>query len=331
MAFDSVPWAIGGGALHSDEVARIFANAATRDAQGVLLPGNLKVTALGTPSGAVTIAAGAAVIRNQQAAGQSYIGRAGSSTQVSVSANNSGSIRRDLLIAEVVDPDFAPWQPSDVPDPASGPYFRPRIISGVAANTTTLAQAGLTSSGVPLARIDIPNGTVNITNAMIVDLRSLAQPRTGFAFDVQAVASQQILALAQTAYTDWPLNSLGVYVPPWATHAQVGINLQSPLGYGAGSGNGNGNADAYVRVNMNGLTSNPSVWDWNAPSNLAVTDAIGIPVTAYGEFDVQAMRGQTVVVKPQAARYATGVNTGKVVLDTWHQVEFDVRFSERTV
>ena len=61
MSFDSVPWFVGGGALHSPEVARLLAHAATSGAAGVVTPADLAVSALPVPGASVRVAVGGAL------------------------------------------------------------------------------------------------------------------------------------------------------------------------------------------------------------------------------------------------------------------------------
>jgi hypothetical protein len=326
VAVDPVPLAIGGGAVHTDDVFRVAANAFSRDSQGIVLPGQAKVTALGTPGGAVNVAAGGLVIRCAQLPGQSYIARIISTTQVSIAANSSGSTRRDLVYAEIIDPDFSPWQPSGTagaPNTSvpNGPYFRLNVISGVAAGTTRLTQTGYGASGVELARIDIPTGTTAITTAMITDLRSLAQPRVGFAFDVQSGPSTAVtLPLTQTTFTDFPLQSLNVYVPRWATHAQVTAR-------GGVSCNNAANMD--MCVSFAGTLGPAYFFDYNGTATALGPETI--PFTCYGEFLVTSIQDATVTLKTQARRTFTGVATGSILFDQFQQIEYDVRFSERAI
>lgn len=327
MAFDPVPLAIGQGAVHADDVFRVAANAFSRDSQGVNLPGHLKVTALGTPGGAVTIAAGAAIVRNAQFVGQSYVGNAPTPTQVAIAPNNSASVRRDLVIGRIIDPDFAPWQPSGSPGApnvsvADGPYWQPYVVSGVPANTATLAQAGISYSGVPLARVDIPANTTNITNAMIADVRQLAQPRTGFAYDIQTPASRQDMLVSDTTFKDWPLNSLQVYVPRWATHMQVIESINQIHTNGIAG-------DFAPRLSVAGVTATSPVFDYNGGAAQPGGEE-HIPFTMAAEFVVTAVQDGIVTIKSQAQRTFTS-NTGVIYVDGRTQIIFDVRFSERVV
>jgi hypothetical protein len=327
VAFDPVPIAIGNGAVLQDDVFRVFANAATRDSEGVVLPGQFKTTALGSPGAAVSIAPGGLVVRNAQKTGESYIGRAQTATQVSISPNNGGSTRRDLVLARIIDPDYSPWQPSGTPGAPNtsvpnGPYFEPYVLSGVGA-VTNAAQAGITYSAVALARVDMPAGAQTVQSGYITDLRQLAQPRIGFAYDVQTVASSQQLLVTDTTVKDWPLNSLQVYVPRWATHAQVGITL---LTVGT-----DGNAsDFSPRVYVGGATVVSAAWDYNGGGTDHYAGVEKLPFQMYGEFNVVAAQDSIITVKPQAQRTFTS-NTGLVVMDTTGLVVFDVRFSERVV
>jgi hypothetical protein len=319
VAFDPVPLAIGNGALHSDDVWRVAANAFSRDAQGIVLPGQMKVTALGTPGPAVSVAPGGVLVRNVQSPGQSYVGRAGTATQVAIAPNNSGAVRRDLIIARIIDPDFAPWQPSGSPGApnvsvADGPYFEPFVVSGVASNVTRASQV-VSYSAVALARVDVPATTTNITSAMIVDCRELAQPRVAFAYDVQTAAAQTLTTTLNSAVT-FPSNSLQVYVPRWATHAQVsvdftGLVLNSPGIVGDG------------RVDFGGTNGPWVTLDANIASGQERTTFITL-----GEFLVTAVADTTVTLTTEFQRRQY---TGIVSADTRTLLRYDVRFSERVI
>lgn len=322
MAFDPVPLAIGQGAQHTDDVWRAFANAATQDSQGTNLPGDMKVTALGTPGEAVTVAAGAVVIRNVQKPGQSYVGLAYSATNVPIPRNNTGAVVRHLLVARIIDPDFSPWQPSGSPgapntDVATGPYFEPFLVSGVASNVTKASQVISNYSAVALARIDVASvasGASPVTTAMIVDCRALARPRTGFAYDVQACTVQSLSTTLTTFFT-FPSNSLQVYIPRWATHAQVSVDFTG-LALTTPGIVGNG------RVVLNGVAGPSVTLDANIAGQERTT------FIALGEFDVRAIQDTTVAVTTQFNRTQY---TGAVQTDTRTLLRYDIRFSERVV
>jgi hypothetical protein len=175
MAFDPVPWFVGGGALHPAEAARQLTYAVTGGAVGVGAVDDLKITQLPTAGTSVRAASGGAVIPNLYpgASQQSYAGRAASTTDISVTATGSGSGRVDLVIARIDDPQYGGTVPGDV---TVGPYIKFAIIQNVASGSTGLP-AGLAYPAVALARLDIPASTGTITNAMITDLRAVANPR----------------------------------------------------------------------------------------------------------------------------------------------------------
>lgn len=168
MAFDSVPWFIGGEAEHSAEAARNQTWIATQGATGVVQPRDMRVTATSTPSGSVNIAPGGAVIEStyQGASQQSYTIRNPTQTSVSIPANNTSGTARRYVWAQVTDPQYEGAQPSDV---ALGPYTRPVV--------TTSATPPGSHPAVLLAEIRMGANTATVTQSMIYDAREVANPR----------------------------------------------------------------------------------------------------------------------------------------------------------
>lgn len=326
MAVNPVPWAITGSALDTF-VMRQFANFATRDAEGIQLPGDCKVTATGIPSGNVNIAAGGLLIRNAQAAaagdGQSYVGRITSDTLHPVPPTG-GSARSDLIMMTIKDPDFSPWSPWPIgTDPnviQYGPYFYPERLA-VAGGTTKAAQV-VAYSAYALARLDLPPGTTNVTNAMIADLRGLAQPRVGFARAVQpGPGVQDNLLLADTSYNTFPANTLALTIPTWATNCVANISLNNVKVQGA--------ADFESRVNLGGLTGPAVPFDYLG-NGISSTFVEGIPFTVSADLDVRSLQGQTVVAQVQSRRTFTS-NDGAIWVDKRQQVVYDLMFVERAI
>ncbi|SDN78989.1 hypothetical protein [Geodermatophilus sp. DSM 45219] len=227
MAVRPVPFVIE-GALHSDEVFRGALSASTQEAQGVCLPGHLKVTATSTPSGQVQVAPGAALIKNRQQPGESYYGSTDNQpTLVSVDPMLSGT-RYDLIVMRIIDPNFAPWQPSGTPGAPNtsttvGPYCQIVAIKGVDANTTSADFLGY--SAVALARVKMTN-TSNVTE--IADLRELAQPRTWTRTLGGSPAPGEVTYPPGSMDSGDPANMVTlsnitpqVRIPKWATHADI--------------------------------------------------------------------------------------------------------------
>lgn len=225
MPLDSVPWFVGGGAEHSPEVARTLAYAATGGKQGIISSGDLKVSATAVPGGTVQVSVGSAVIpsRNPTGRNQSYIARMNTADTVAIAATGSSGGRSDLVVIQIEDPYVSgePWQ--NPADPKVGPYVFTRVISNVPAGTTDLNNVSGYSgrTAITLARIDIPANTGTITNAMIKDLRDLANPRSERTV-VPGTLTGANRTLSTTSWQSFPVNGIGyVHVPSWATHAVI--------------------------------------------------------------------------------------------------------------
>lgn len=299
---------------------REFANIATRDTQGIQLPGHLKVTQTGSPSGNVSATAGGVIIRNSNNIGQSYIGRVTSDTLVPIPPT-SGSSQSYLIFAYIRDPDFSPWQPYTDPNQIKfGPYF---FVDKVACSgSTTKASQVVSYSAVELARVDMPPSTTNITDAMIHDLRSLAQPRVGFAQAVQAGPASDFLTIGQTTWRNFPTNSLAVTVPPWATNCLASIRLNQIQT--------DGPSDFLSAINLGGIRGISSNYDYNGNPGTSVGFVEGIPMELYADIDVRTLQGQTVTCYPEAERTWT-MNTGNIYFNNHQQVVFDLRFIEKAI
>lgn len=298
--------------------ARAAHYAATRGAQGITLPGDMKVVATPTPSQGVRIGTGSCTVLNAQATGESYQGLARSSTDVGIDV--TGATRYDLVVAQIIDPDFAPWTTADVPDTVNGPYFLPHVIKGVASGTTKASDV-VSYAALALARIAVP-ASGNITNGLITDLRRLAQPRTWPHKNVQPGPSSGTTQLptSQTAFTAWPGITDQVQVPDWATRAQIGITLNisvmDPV-----------NID--LEVDFGGIVGPITYFDYNGTSG--VNGAETVPITVFADLDVRSLAGETVPLNTLARRTFTDVATGVANFGSSEQGTFDVLFSETIV
>lgn len=318
MSWDSVPWFIGGGAQHSPEVARLLAFAATSGAEGIVAVGDLKVSALSVPGGSVHVADGAALVLNRAAGGtsQTYVARLPSEDTATI-APTGGSARSDLIVAQIEDPFMAgePWQ--DPVDPTVGPYVFTRVISNVPAGTTSLqAVSGYSGrSALVLARIDIPANTGTITAAMITDLRKLAQPREHREVFMGGVSAASTITASSSAITDWPVYTVQVYVPTWATRVDLMTTVTS---FQVSAVKTDGNVRAVIGTIVGGAQAldldNPS-----GPTREAVTLLAGATVPV-------AMRGTLATIKVQ-----TDMVRGTLVGRKGTQVVHDVNFYEKAV
>jgi hypothetical protein len=178
MTFDSVPWAVGGGASLSEGVGRMISYFMFQGAEGVLGATDLEVKALATPGGSVRISPGGCNIVGR-APGQlyeSYLCRNTEDHVVTIDPNNTASARSDLVIARVEDPYVAGAEWSIPSNRAVGPYAFPRVVKSVPSTLRSVRELGNSWAALGLARIDIPALTSTITQGMIVPLRTKVSP-----------------------------------------------------------------------------------------------------------------------------------------------------------
>lgn len=331
MAFDPVPWFVGGGAQHSPEVARTLAYAATGGAEGVVTPGDLKVTPTSVPGNKVQVADGAALILNRAAASdnQTYVARMSTADQVAIAATTSSGGRTDLIVAQIEDPWLSgePWQ--DPVDPTVGPYVFTRVISNVPAGTTRLQDvsgyAGRTA--VTLARVTIPASTATITASMITDLRTLARPRSQRIVAKGTMAAQTLTI--STGWQNFPQNPItNIQVPTWATHATIVMN--STLRYLSGNAAGNlqsflGPVNQFDDTTLYGdqyLDTTVVGGEYRQPMMNPSDGYWAIPAS---------MRGTTVALSSRFKGASTATNGAQIRTGDGDYYFADITFVERTV
>ena len=246
MAFDVVPWAIGGGATLDEGIGRMLPHFMFQGQEGVLSATDLEVKALATPGGSIRVSPGGFVILGRYSGQlyEAYLGRNKSDHVVSVDTNNTASSRSDLVIARIPDP-YVPGSPFPAPpSPSVGVFAEPYIIKGVPSTTRNLQQIGNSWSAIPLARIDIPAFTSTITQAYIVSLRtkvgpppppatpppviiiidqdSPENPEYQFNKVVSGPVTPDTFTSSQVnVWRTWPTftgSSFNVPIPRWATH-----------------------------------------------------------------------------------------------------------------
>lgn len=214
MALNPVPIATT-GATHTAQQFRMMVRDLARDNQGVTTGSDLKVTALATPGAGVQVADGSAVITGQVSSIQgSYSAYNIGSDTVDISATG-GSPRSDMLVLRVEDPDYEGTR-----DPAVDPIVFWEVVPNVSGSATTVPSG---YSAIPIARIDIPASTATITNAMIVDLRQVANPRRERIL-YPYYASDPLVEISGTSET-WQtfpnLTMATIAIPAWAATAKV--------------------------------------------------------------------------------------------------------------
>ncbi|CQR59170.1 hypothetical protein [Streptomyces leeuwenhoekii] len=302
------------GAEHSAQQFRMMIKDLARDNQGVTTGSDLKVTALATPGGAVQIGDGSAVIAGKVSPVQGYYNayNIGSDT-VQIAATGSTS-RSDMLVLRVEDPEYEGDR-----DPATDPIVFFEVIPNVSSTATTVP-AGY--SAIPLARIDIPSSTATITNAMIKDLRQIANPRrerilTPYYFPGPL---QEISGTSTTWKTHPNVTMATLAIPSWAATAKVVFSATNiRLAEGAIFAGfrfmlGSTEAVQEVRIDDNQGTSARRVY-------VEIVETIDLTTTAGA-----AMRGTN---QPFRARMRTDAfNDGKIGADSLTSYKIDVEFLE---
>ncbi|GGZ82222.1 hypothetical protein [Streptomyces rubiginosohelvolus] len=298
------------GATHSAEQFRAMVQDLARGAEGITAGTDLKVTQLGTPGTGVQVASGSGVVRGKVNAFQgSYAVRNQGAATVSI-ASTGGSPRSDMLIARVEDPQY---EGTLNPEVDNINYFQ--VISNVSSSATTIPDG---RTGIPLARIDIPASTSTITNAMIKDIRQIANPRRERQQLTQSPTLQSVEITGSTnVYSAF--NTLGgwnIAIPTWASTAKIrcdvwGLRLTTANFFGAMRGNFGAS-----------LVVQATTIDDNGGNNVrrithGCADTLTLP---------DAYRGTTQLLRLQASG-ASG-NSGRVSVDPSSTALYDVEFVE---
>ena len=327
--FDPVAWSIDGG-KHRGELLRVLAYAATAGAEGIVQTTDCKVHQLATPGPQIEIDAGALLIRNRSAnvRNQTYVANGRTPTRLDV-RQTGGSMRRDLVVVRIKDPQYnASWAPP-VGEAADWQYVDPFIIEGVGADVTSAAQLNLGYPAVALARLDIPAGTTVITNAMIKDLRQVAQPRRQrFVTSWRPAEYRRSDTLPIGVMGLFPLMEIPVNCPEWASQVKMIVNV--------------GNVILGGERITGGMRAE---YGWTLPGNPYVaTDISGIhyvvpPSDAWsvvrntiviaGEAVLPAnFRGRDHKVRIGATRNAGLSSDGHFAVDQWSTITIDLEFVE---
>ncbi len=305
MALAPVPIATK-DAEHSAQQFRMMIKDLARGNQGVTEGDDMKVTALATPGAGVQISDGSAVIAGKVSAVQGFYTAYNIGSDTVDIAATGGVGRSDMIVLRVEDPEYEGTR-----DPATDPIVFFEVVSNVSSSATTVPSG---YSAIPLARIDIPASTATITNAMIKDLRQVANPRRDRRIYTAYPATSS--SLAKTAgYKDWPADAQwSVPIPAWAGRANivvtmagismstgpVWVNFQTVIGSRAGQ-------DSVLDDNQTGVRRSTEV----------IADTFTMP---------SAMRGTTQTLKVQASPNLP--MDGTIAVNNGTAIVADVEFVE---
>ncbi|MCK8431861.1 hypothetical protein G3I77_02130 [Streptomyces sp. D2-8] len=216
MALIQPPMLTHGG-THPARAFRMMVRDLASGNQGVTEGNDLKVREWSTPGAGVRVGDGSAVVRGA-AWGQ------GSYTQYNVGdaivpiAPTGSSARSDLICLRVEDPEYEGNR-----DPAADEIGYFHVVSGVSV-TAKAVPSGMTA--IPLARVDIPANTATITNAMVTDLRLIANPRRERRLYTAYPSALNRLVAQNGQWYNWPAAARWkVPIPSWATSAKLLVTL----------------------------------------------------------------------------------------------------------
>jgi len=321
-------WAATGGTNSADE-ARLMTQASTRNGQGVVGISDLKVQPTSPASDKVVVKAGSCIVRGVEVNYQgSYAGTNAGNDVLDVPAAG-GSTAHHLIIARAEDPTFSgsPW---DTDLEAGEPIVHAVLIPNVSAGTTDVP-AG--TSGIPLARIDLPAGESTVTSGYITDLREMIDPRSQRELRVQVgnVAGDDEAGNITADYERWPQAEWTVTVPVWATQVQIQAVWGNVLLKADGSGTG-GTHDARgsLRVHLEtsgGTTVATAAAAYNV-NQISTTNGYRVVLVNMDQVAVPAaMRGQEVTVQMQVK--GESGQTGRLLADAYGNFSVDMQFLER--
>lgn len=265
MALENTPWFIGNGAEHSAAMSRMVSFAATGGKSGIADRTDLKVYPQNVPNGSVKVRAGVATIVNTYAGGtgQSYVARNLSATDIQIEPTGSASGRSDLIVLEILDPEFEGEAPAD---PNDFEYTRLNVIKGVVDYRVTLTGLNYPRPAIPLARIDIPKSTGTIDASMIKDVRVLANPRKErvlFTHGITAGDPSDTLNYAtasQEGGEAFPNIFWSVDIPEWAQRVKI-IGTWAQLRVPGSGGNNHGKLWVRIGTQPNGFSAQQVNWD----------------------------------------------------------------------
>lgn len=298
------------GATHSAQQFRMLVRDLANGAEGITQGDDLKVTQRGTPGGGVSVDDGSAVVRGRADAFQgSYAACNVGSVDVDIAATG-GAGRSDMVILRIEDPDY-----EGTLDPVTDEIAYFQVISGVSSSATAIPDS---RTGVPLARIDIPASTSTITDAMITDLRQVANPRRRRSVFTQSPSSLSTGIGGSTSYSYFSTASgQMISVPDWATKVIVKIDV-SPIRYDLGNFWGRVGATFGSSLATQDITLDDNQGSGARRIPAIIADTLTIP---------SGYRGTTQLLRVRASGLDAG-QAGRIYVDSGTTFAYDVQFEE---
>jgi len=298
------------GATHSAQQFRMLVRDLANGAEGITQGDDLKVTERATPGGGITVGDGSAVVRGRANTFQgSYSACNIGSVDVDIAATG-GSVRSDMVILRVEDPEY---EGSLDPETDEIAYFQ--VISNVSSSATAIPDG---RTGIPLARIDIPASTSTITDAMVTDLRTCANPRRRRSVFTQSPASISTGIGSSTSYSYFSTAAgWNIAIPDWATKLILIIHV-SPIRYDLGNFWGRIGATFGASLATQDVTLDDNQGSGARRIGSTIGDTLTIP---------SAYRGTTQLLRVRASGLDAG-QAGRIYVDSGTTLIADVQFEE---
>ena len=319
MPLRPVPWAIGNGAENSVELARADSFIGSAGATGIIAPADLKVVQTPTPGAAVRVRKGTGVISSTYAGvfGQSYVVQEQSNEDVPVAATGSSGGATKYVYILIEDTQYGGQTPPSV---ENGPYNSYKV-------TTTLPQ---NQPYLLLAKIDQPKSTATITNAMITDMREIANPRTYPVLRANPLNTDEVETLTATGDAgEWFPNAGGgqvIKIPELATRAIIEAEW---LMINERQGNAYGGIwvewGPYVSSGIREYSTQHMRWNSvavndNVRNSWKVADEVYIPPAVRGTEQWFAMKARISYASGNGARPQMDQHSGTLIKVTFLQV-----------
>jgi hypothetical protein len=297
------------GATHSAQQFRMLVRDLARGAEGITEGDDLKVTQRSTPGAGVTVADGSGVIQGRVNAFQGHYSACNTGAVNVDIAATGGSARSDMVILRVEDPEY-----EGTLDPTVDQVTYFQVISNVSSSATAIPDG---RTGIPLARIDIPASTSTITDAMITDLRQVANPRRQRTLLTQSptALSTDISGTSGTYSNFSTAAGWSVAIPSWATKAVLSLSVgQIRYNTAAFFGGLRATFGASLTVQSVNLDDNQT---GTRRGTIVLGDTLTIP---------SAYRGTSQTLRVQACGFPG--NAGKVGVDGSTTLIADIEFLE---
>jgi len=310
MTLIQPPMMVHGG-THPARTMRMMIRDLSRGSQGVTEFNDLKVTQQTTPGAGAQVGDGSGVVRGASWGQGSYTQYNVGTALVGIAPTGAQG-RTDMVVLRVLDPEY-----EGSLNPAKDDIGFFDVVSNV-SSTATQPPTGMTA--IPLARVALPPNCVTVTNAMITDLRKIANPRR----DRQLYTSFPGNPLNRLVYQDnkwhtWPSAARwSIYVPVWAVTAKIVTTI-------AGLRLDSADVFAHMQQVFGTVQGQDTLIDDDQGANIrrntvVLADSLTIPA---------AMRGTTHSLYVQT--YMSKAETGNLGVDAGTSLIADVEFEEGVI